>query len=236
MKHELQIGSQDRILVVAPHPDDESIGCGGLLALYGRQCDILLLTDGRKGHTGRYDGREEELVQIRELELKRAVALAGVSHVHACHVPDGELFGSYGMVKEFDIRPYDYIFVPNRMESHEDHRMAFRALKRMKREQKAKAELVEYEVWTPLTRPTCCLDITSVIETKRNMILQHKSQMMDIDYAEKGVALSCYRGIHMNVPYAEAYAIDGRVGLKKRIAEKIPKAWKRKLRQLGKKS
>lgn len=45
------IKSTDRILVIAPHADDESIGCGGMLSLYGPQCDILLLTDGRKGHT-----------------------------------------------------------------------------------------------------------------------------------------------------------------------------------------
>ena len=45
----LSFSSKDRILIVAPHPDDEAIGCGGILALYGDQCDVLILTDGSKG-------------------------------------------------------------------------------------------------------------------------------------------------------------------------------------------
>lgn len=45
------INNNDKILVVAPHADDESIGCGGLLSLYGNQTDLLLITDGSKGYT-----------------------------------------------------------------------------------------------------------------------------------------------------------------------------------------
>ena len=42
----LEIRPTDKICILAPHADDESIGCGGLLALYGKQCDVVLLTDG----------------------------------------------------------------------------------------------------------------------------------------------------------------------------------------------
>lgn len=45
----LRIKESDRILIVAPHPDDETLGCGGILAKYGEKCDVLLITDGRLG-------------------------------------------------------------------------------------------------------------------------------------------------------------------------------------------
>jgi len=48
MKH-LDFTSSDRLLVVAPHPDDESIGCGGLLLKHADKCDVAVLTDGRHG-------------------------------------------------------------------------------------------------------------------------------------------------------------------------------------------
>lgn len=235
MNTDFHFKPEDKILVVAPHPDDESIGCGGLLALYGRQCDILLLTDGRNGHGSSFTGDEEELAAQREEELKKAAELAEVHEIRMLRIPDGDLYSHYSVVKKTDIRSYDYIFVTNHRESHEDHRASCRMLKKMIRAQRAKAVLVEYEVWTPLTRPTRYLDITGVIGTKRRMIEQHASQIRDIDYAEKGISLSCYRGIHKNVKYAEAYAVKSDVGIFKRISSGIPKAWKRKIRRMLKK-
>ena len=43
----INIDEKARILIVSPHPDDETIGCGGILAKYGSQCDVVVLTDGR---------------------------------------------------------------------------------------------------------------------------------------------------------------------------------------------
>ena len=47
----LVIKETEKILIVAPHPDDESIGTGGLLSLYSNQCDVIVMTDGRYGNT-----------------------------------------------------------------------------------------------------------------------------------------------------------------------------------------
>ena len=50
----LVIKETEKILIVAPHPDDESIGTGGLLSLYSNQCDVIVMTDGRYGNTEIY--------------------------------------------------------------------------------------------------------------------------------------------------------------------------------------
>ena len=47
----IKIASEDKILIIAPRPDDECIGGGGIIAAYPNQCDVLLLTDGAYGQT-----------------------------------------------------------------------------------------------------------------------------------------------------------------------------------------
>ena len=68
----LEVMPGERLLVVAPHPDDEAIGAGGLLALYGSQCDVLVLTDGAKGHKGLPEEVKREVRRLQflaEMEL-----------------------------------------------------------------------------------------------------------------------------------------------------------------------
>lgn len=45
----LSINNNDKILILAPHPDDECIGAGGILALFPELCNVIVLTDGRQG-------------------------------------------------------------------------------------------------------------------------------------------------------------------------------------------
>lgn len=70
------------LLIIAPHPDDETFGCGQALAAAaeaGREIGVLLLTDGEGSHPGstRYD--RERLVKLRGEELKAALALLAPS-------------------------------------------------------------------------------------------------------------------------------------------------------------
>ena len=109
------IKSTDRILVIAPHADDESIGCGGMLSLYGPQCDILLLTDGRKGHTTIQYQNEEDLIRVRKEEFINAGKIAHVNDIMLLNIMDGEVANNKTIIFEtVNIRNYDYVFVPNR--------------------------------------------------------------------------------------------------------------------------
>ncbi|MBO4323765.1 MAG: PIG-L family deacetylase [Clostridia bacterium] len=71
---DLKIKPSDKILIVAPHPDDETLGCGGLLAKYGPQCDVLLVSNGELGFFETSTVTDPSLVaKIREKEFEDAM-------------------------------------------------------------------------------------------------------------------------------------------------------------------
>jgi LmbE family N-acetylglucosaminyl deacetylase len=85
-----------RLLAVLAHPDDESLGLGGVLARYaaeGAETYVVTATRGERGRHG--DGTEkpgeEELGRIREAELRAAADVLGVREVHFLDYLDGEV-------------------------------------------------------------------------------------------------------------------------------------------------
>lgn len=218
----MEIKATDSILVVAPHADDESIGCGGLLVKYGKQSDILLITDGRHGHTTEEYSDEVALVALRKEEIKSVAAICNLRNIYFLDIEDQMAGENASIIKKFDISLYTHIFVPNHYESHKDHNVLCGIFKSMIKKQKSIAVLYEYEVWTPLRYPSAYLDISDVIELKKAMIAQYKSQIVDVDYVNKGVALSNYRGMVANCEYAEAFAIASGVQLKNSFFMSLP--------------
>ena len=201
----LRINENETILIVAPHPDDETIGCGGILSLYGPQCDVLLLTDGRLGIPEGSELTQDETASIRKIEFISVMNYFGVREFKTLDIPDAELAENGRLIKKCDIGTYDKVFVPNRNERHPDHKAAFKIINSMCRKQKTKPELIEYEVWSPITSANLFLDVSSVMEEKVAGLQKYASQTASIDYSSFVRGLNMYRGAPHHVKYCEAY-------------------------------
>src|SRR3990167_9586391 len=90
---ELKKIKNKRLLVVFPHPDDESVVAGGLIqrALsLGFWVTVVCLTKGGRGKI-HINGKGRSAEEIRENEFKQAVTALGVSDFHLWSFSDGEL-------------------------------------------------------------------------------------------------------------------------------------------------
>jgi len=190
-----------RILVLAPHPDDESIGCGGLLLKFRGQCDVVVLTDGRYG--GLSGQSEIDIITSRKLEFEKAMVYAGVKKWFFLGAEDGKLNENFAKFSALNINGYDAIFVPAPGENHPDHACVYEFLLSLK----AQARIFAYEVWSALANPSHYLDISEVVEGKKKLINCYESQTAQVDYVSKAIGLNCFRGFlsYPAVQFAEAY-------------------------------
>jgi len=134
----------ERVLVLAPHYDDEVLGCGGLLTGLARRAGrsresttvtVLFLTDGAGTAAEGEDPREHAAVRRREAEAALAVLGLGppVGESRHLDLPDGALDQNLGALTAalrdalVEIRP-DLVLVPSPLEVSSDHRAAFAGL------------------------------------------------------------------------------------------------------------
>ncbi len=215
-----------RILVLAPHMDDEALGCGGSLhrhVLAGESVTVAYLTDGRKGDpvlNGRdlqpdeRERLEDRLVAERTDEARRSAAILGVRDLRFLGNRDQELVVSpqtrrqvAGLLRE--LGP-DLVYLPFPTDRHPDHRTTNRIfLSALNATRDLDPPLCcGFEVWTPI-EPNCLVDITSVIDIKRRALAQFASQMTSIDFGRCILGLHAYRSmIHLRGHgYAEAFVL-----------------------------
>lgn len=203
-----------RVLVLSPHPDDESIGCGGTLnihAVNGDEIYVIFLTSGEKGGHGI---SEEETTRIREQEAREATAVLGIQKIDFWHQPDGALRATTKLISKLsqtisEWKP-KYIYVPHNYEMHPDHRAAARLLRLSLCSLPVKddIEVRMFEVWTPLGSMDEIIDISSNIKTKKKAIRKYKSQCRFVKFDEAIVGLNRYRGEFHSWPggdYAEIF-------------------------------
>lgn len=204
---ELSLKESDKCLCLSPHADDESIGMGGLLSIYPKNFDVILLTNGKKGIK---DMPEEEVIKIREEEFECAMQVAGINEYKCLRADDKNLLKSFDLFKTINISNYDYIFLPNIIDQHPDHKAVSLLLNQLiENGAKVKPDLkiCFYEVWSTLGLVNAFVDISDIIDSKRKMINCYKSQTAQKDYEYHALGLNQYRGMFKDKKFVEAFCI-----------------------------
>ena len=153
--------SQSKVLVVAPHPDDETLGCGGAIALLrflGGDVRVLVMSDGTLSHPRSQKFPASVLRSLRESETLSALKILGVqaSAVTFLGLKDGSVPILNSSVKSraveacrhylAEIAPQT-IFLPWRYDPHPDHRASWNLIYTALREMSLSPRLIEYPIW-----------------------------------------------------------------------------------------
>mgnify|MGYP002447786804 FL=1 len=143
------------VLIVAPHPDDEVLGCSGLIQRLlneGKQVDVAILSGGGKSHAGCCKIDESTLIESRRNLSRKAAEILGLSleHLHFLDYPDGCIAfdcSETDLLKKLikTLQP-KAIFVPHKGEGWSDHLEAGRIVRKLVGEMSG-VSLYEYCVW-----------------------------------------------------------------------------------------
>ena len=142
-----------RLVVVAPHPDDEILACGALLHLIAQRGDaplIVAVTDGEASHPGSPDWPPERLRQVRANETVAALGCLGIDPPHLVRlgIPDGGVSGAEPALAQRLAQlfaPGDIVITTWRHDGHPDHEACARAC--MAAAQDSGARLLQAPVW-----------------------------------------------------------------------------------------
>jgi LmbE family N-acetylglucosaminyl deacetylase len=158
------------VLVIAPHPDDETFGCGGMLATMSRSgasTSVAFLTDGGASHPSHPRVSYADVSALRRNEAQGATAALGVqwNRVMFLNARDGTLASlgepdRAGLVEQLirifeDFKP-DGLFIPCRDDGSSEHDAAFLLIQEALVISKLSPRVFEYPIWS-IWNPTLLL-------------------------------------------------------------------------------
>ncbi|OUC16220.1 MAG: hypothetical protein B0A82_02840 [Alkalinema sp. CACIAM 70d] len=225
---QLEAPTQGCILVVAPHPDDETLGCGGAIALCRAQdwpVQVLVVSDGSQSHPNSIAYPAPALRALREQESIAGLATLGVAapDVTFWRLSDGRLplNTTSPAFKQAVSRCQAYlalvqpstILLPWRADPHADHRATWQIFKAALADVGQRPRLLEYPIWDwdPAQRRTLpketaiqpwFLDISAVVQQKYQAICHYRSQTTNlIEDDPQGFRLTAEMLAHFQNPW-----------------------------------
>jgi len=212
-----------RILVIAPHPDDDVLGCGGIMKKYSQAGHKVYVLISTRGASRFYS--EEKIENVRT-ETLRAHTILGVTDTIFLDFPAPDL----DMVSQADISQkiarniqsleIDTLYLPHGGDIHHDHKIVFNAGLVASRPIKGQSvkrifsyeTLSETEWAAPFSCdnfiPTNFINISDVFAFKLRAMECFKSQLREFPSSRslKSIeALSNYRGSTVGFDHAEAF-------------------------------
>ena len=217
----------NKILVIAPHPDDETLGCGGTLLKhksFNDQIHWLIITNITEK-----DGWGIEKVNLRQKEIEKVSNAYGFKSVIKLDfptmkldtIPISELVNKISTVIK-KIKPH-FIYLNNLNDIHTDHQIAFKSVmssvksfrhpyirRILNYETLSETEFAALSEGDHGFQPNVFVDITKYFEQKRKIMLEYDGEVMDPPYPRSLdviEALAKYRGSRIGVKYAEAFSL-----------------------------
>jgi N-acetylglucosamine malate deacetylase 1 len=203
---------QGRVLLVAAHYDDETIGCAGTLLRFRSQIDALAVVH----LVGGPEKRRQEFARVRSgLMVDMHYELACQDGF--CSAAGREVILDLARLIQTE-RPA-VVLAPHEKEAHPDHKAAWHIT--LDAAQKARywpfpppssphrvPTLMGYEVWTALTEPAVVYDITDCYSAKSSLLQEYTSQLEVFPYLEYLHALNSWRGLlYHRRGQAEAFSV-----------------------------
>ena len=216
-----------RILVIAPHPDDETLGCGGSLLKHKSNGDSLSWLVATRGHEPEWSG---ELLAQKEREITAVVDAYGFENTFRLNFPTIKLDQIpletiIGSVRDaiFDAKP-DWVYLNHVGDVHSDHRVLFEAtmsvLKPFYSSKHGVKKVLSYEVFSSTDAapvnparaflPTVFTDVTEFIDKKLEIMGLYESELQPSPLPralDSLRALARVRGATIGVEYAEAFML-----------------------------
>lgn len=198
----------DRVLVLAPHPDDETIGAGGTATLAieaAAAVTVAIATDGDASVGS--DLTQQQLGARRREDAEAAARILGISDVRFLGHRDGHLASDLpGLVGDLhdlleELDP-EVVILPWWGDGHADHRALNDALVTVGCDER---EVWGSEVWTPAP-VNRLVDISAVAERKAEALAAHATASDAFDVTAT-LGLNRYRSIHglLGAGYAEGF-------------------------------
>lgn len=222
------------ILAIGAHPDDVEDGCAGTLARYAQLGHKVFMATATSGNIGSATHSMEEIARIRKAEAAASAAVIGAEYL--CLDYDDEMFYEDRSVRLAFINlvrycKADVILTHNEVDYNPDHELTSKIVNDipvMIPIAKLVTEAPPYEkiptiyCWEPANShgfiPTEYVDITDVIQTKRDMLAKHVSQVQwmkdnykdavgedDLNFFDTVEVKARFRGNQCGVRYAEAF-------------------------------
>jgi len=186
-------------LILAPHPDDETLGCGATIMRKlssGSSVQVVIATDGRHSNLSAKLSADT-LVEIREEEARQAGAILGLprDNIAFLRFEDGRLADHRPFLCErlsdiLSAMNLEEIFVPSIIDTHPDHRILGELGRELAKAHRDRPLLYEYPIWfwdPRIWRIAQLLDLrprmvrTEGFRTrKRNAVMAYRSQISNI--------------------------------------------------------
>lgn len=216
------------ILVVAPHADDEVLGCGGILAKYAKAGNNTYVAVMTNAHLGDPQMFSQEGIDTVRGEALQAHKILGVKQTFFFDYPAPRLDTapayqiSVSLNKLITDLAIDVMYIPHRGDMHKDHGVIFlaalvaaRPINNCPVKQIYTYETLSETEWAPpfgndVFIPTVFEDITEVFPLKVQAMERFRSQLKEFPHPRSIEGLSSlakFRGSTVSIHFAESFAL-----------------------------